>query len=142
MTSRNLLGNESDNNVYTVSYTSQSPAPVNYHMGQGILGSYDGLRLQPPDSTWRRYPSQNGLLNNPLFVPQHSGMPLANETVPVNVPRDSAFVFSHNVSSPFCCPSTYSSDMGCVCTTKQQRDFIGLTRGGNANYKYLGNPQF
>ena len=34
------------------------------------------------------------------------------------------FMWANNVSSPLCCPSTYSTSTGCLCTTKQQRDFI------------------
>ena len=40
------------------------------------------------------------------------------------------FLFAHNRSSFDCCPSTYSDDRGCVCTTNAQRNFI-TTRGGN-----------
>ena len=34
------------------------------------------------------------------------------------------FMWANNVSSPLCCPSTYSTSTGCLCTTKNQRDFI------------------
>jgi len=36
----------------------------------------------------------------------------------------SMFMFSHNVCHPGCCPSTYSCDHGCVCTTKEQQEYI------------------
>lgn len=39
------------------------------------------------------------------------------------------FMLAHNQSSFDCCPSTYSSDRGCVCMTKEQKDMI---RGINA----------
>jgi hypothetical protein len=42
----------------------------------------------------------------------------------------SMFVFAYNQSSPECCPSTYTTSSGCVCTTDQQREFIS-GRGGN-----------
>ena len=42
----------------------------------------------------------------------------------------SMFMFSYNQSKPECCPSTYSTSTGCVCTTKKQRDFI-IKRGNN-----------
>ena len=32
------------------------------------------------------------------------------------------FMWSNNVSSPLCCPSTISTSTGCLCTTKKQRD--------------------
>lgn len=41
------------------------------------------------------------------------------------------FMFTHNQCHPDCCPSTYTCDRGCVCTTEAQRDFIakrGLSR--------------
>tara|TARA_B100001057_G_C22698699_1_gene890770 strand:- start:44 stop:595 length:552 start_codon:yes stop_codon:yes gene_type:complete len=44
------------------------------------------------------------------------------------------FMLSHNQSSPECCPSTFSSSTGCVCTTKNQRDMINM-RGGNRTHK-------
>ena len=35
------------------------------------------------------------------------------------------FMFAHNRCHPGCCPSTYTCSRGCVCTTKNQRKFIG-----------------
>lgn len=35
------------------------------------------------------------------------------------------FMFAHNRCHPGCCPGTYSCSSGCVCTTKDQRNFIG-----------------
>ena len=34
------------------------------------------------------------------------------------------FMFYRNKSSPECCPSTFSTSTGCVCTTQEQRDFV------------------
>ena len=34
------------------------------------------------------------------------------------------FMFYRNKSSPNCCPSTFSTSTGCVCTTQDQRDYI------------------
>ena len=42
----------------------------------------------------------------------------------------SMFMFTHNQAHPDCCPSTYSTSTGCVCTTKEQVDFINK-RGKN-----------
>jgi len=36
----------------------------------------------------------------------------------------SLFPFTFNKSSPDCCPSTFSTSTGCVCTTENQRQFI------------------
>ena len=50
-----------------------------------------------------------------------------------NVPEDvgNKFMFNLNKCSPRCCPSTYSSDCGCVCISDKQRNYINR-RGGNA----------
>lgn len=45
----------------------------------------------------------------------------------------SMVMFDKNVVSLQCCPSTWSTDRGCVCTTTQQREFISK-RGGNRTY--------
>ena len=39
-------------------------------------------------------------------------------------------IFSNNVQSPLCCPSTYSGSGGCVCATPAQMKFLN-SRGGN-----------
>jgi hypothetical protein len=40
-----------------------------------------------------------------------------------NTPRD-MFMFAHNQSHPECCPSTYSTSTGCICTTPEQRRWL------------------
>lgn len=47
--------------------------------------------------------------------------------------KKSMFMFTHNQCHPDCCPSTYSCDKGCVCTTEQQRKLINQ-RGYNRNH--------
>ena len=37
-------------------------------------------------------------------------------------------MLAYNVSKPECCPSTYSSSMGCVCLSEDQKEY--LARGG------------
>ena len=44
--------------------------------------------------------------------------------------KNEMFIFAKNKASPSCCPSTYSSDMGCVCVNDQQYDYLSQ-RGGN-----------
>lgn len=39
-------------------------------------------------------------------------------------------IFANNYASLNCCPSTYSTDRGCVCVTKKQKDFLSR-RGYN-----------
>ena len=53
--------------------------------------------------------------------------------------RKKMFMFAYNKCSPECCPSTYTCDRGCVCTTAQQRKFINK-RGNNKskdNYQLI-----
>jgi hypothetical protein len=49
-------------------------------------------------------------------------------------PDEDMFIFAKNKSSPLCCGNnqggSFSSSLGCVCTTQAQRDFIAQ-RGGN-----------
>ena len=45
------------------------------------------------------------------------------------------FIFSNNLSSPACCPSTFTTSTGCICTSKKQRDFI-TSRGKNVPRNY------
>ena len=111
-------------------------APLSYNMGNGVMGSFADLRLETPcgPENWRHPPCNPGLKNTPLFVPQGTPLPLKNETVYAKLPTDSMFMFANNYSSPACCPSTFSSDMGCICSTPQQRKLVGQTRGNNKNY--------
>ena len=122
-----------------VKYINQA-APLAYNMGNGVLGSFDNLRLETPcaPGNWRRPPCDPGLHNSPLFVPQGTPLPLKSETVYANLPTDSMFMFSNNFASPLCCPSTFSTDRGCVCTTAQQRQLVGKNRGNNKNYPNRG----
>jgi hypothetical protein len=120
-------------NLYLLSINS--PANVDYNMGTGVWGSYDGKVLTPGGaSSWRKQPNNVPLLKGRFYVPQGTPLPLKNEEVYTELPTDSMFVFSRNISSPACCPSTFSTSNGCVCTTPQQRDLIGVRRGNNKNY--------
>ena len=117
-----------------------SAAPLSYTMGNGVMGSFDSLELRTPcgPGNWRHPPCNPGLKKGPLFVPQGTPLPLAGETVYATLPTDSMFMFANNYSSPECCPSTFSSDMGCVCTTPQQRKLVGQQRGNNKNFNNYG----
>jgi hypothetical protein len=72
-----------------------------------------------------------------IFVPQGTPFPLKHEErvdnyIITNGPSidgqkkspKSMFVYSQNKFSLGCCPSTYSSDKGCVCTSEKQNNFI------------------
>jgi len=46
------------------------------------------------------------------------------------LPNGRLDMLGENVSSPNCCPSTYSSSTGCVCRTPEQVKYLN-SRGGN-----------
>lgn len=79
------------------------------------IGPFDNIRVTPNNgvSSWRGTAPNEPLLG-PEFKP---GL-------------DSLFIFKNNQVKPECCDSSYASDMGCVCTTPQQRNYINM-RGGN-----------
>ena len=79
------------------------------------IGSFDNLRIVPKNgvSSWRDI-MPNEPLAGPAFEPD----------------MDHLFIFKNNQVKPECCSSSYTSDMGCVCTTPQQRQYINM-RGGN-----------
>lgn len=77
------------------------------------MGPEDGKRLTPDNgSDWR-----SPLPNEPhLNIPSPSG--------------DGIYLFYKNQVKPECCPSTYTTDRGCLCTTDADRELIN-SRGGN-----------
>ena len=115
-----------------------------------VMGAYDGLCLQTGNrENWMKTPDETALVpNDALFTflgNQGPEKPVFSDNSaltgpPIDGHPDSAkkmFMFANNRSSPNCCPSTYSTSTGCVCTTKNQRDFVasrGLTgQGGTIN---------
>jgi len=79
------------------------------------IGAFDDVRVTPNNnvSSWRGTAPNEPLLG-PEFQPG----------------SDSLFIFKNNQVKPECCDASYASDMGCVCTTPQQRNYINM-RGGN-----------
>ena len=112
-----------------------TPAPVDYNMGKGVYGNYDDIKLVAnPYNGWKADPANTPLLKSDyLFVPQGTPLPLKNEMIYSQIPKDSMFVFSHNQASPQCV-GTYSTSTGGVCTTAEQQRYIGAERGNNKNY--------
>ena len=111
------------------------PANIRWSMGKGVPGSIDGLILQPGgNSSWRKQPNNVPLRKNTMWMPSGTPLPLANERMIQAIPRSSMTMFTSNVSSPSCCPSTYSTYGGCICTTKDQSVYVGENRGNNKNY--------
>jgi len=112
-----------------------TPAPVAYEMGNGVYGSYDGIKLVANNyNRWKAEPANTPLIDSDfLFVPQGTPIPLKNEMIYSQIPKDSMFVFAKNKASPNC-KSTYSTSTGQVCTTAQQQSYIGAMRGNNKNF--------
>lgn len=78
------------------------------------IGAFDGIALETgTDSKWR-----GTAPNEPLRGPK------------VELGEDNLFMFKNNQCKPECCPSSYSCDGGCVCTSPDQRSVIAH-RGGN-----------
>uniref|UniRef100_A0A6C0IVP0 Uncharacterized protein n=1 Tax=viral metagenome TaxID=1070528 RepID=A0A6C0IVP0_9ZZZZ len=106
------------------------PAKLDYKVSDN-----DGLKLTNcPEDRWRHPPSNENLVVN-SFTPQGHGVSLKENSYITNIPESgpgvdssgttkSMFTFAYNQCKPECCPSTYSCDGGCVCTTESQRDFL------------------
>ena len=116
--------------------TFNNAAPVNFNVGNGVIGSYDNLKLETNcKEGWKHPPCNPPVKNNYMFLPQGTPLPLKNEMIYSELPKDSMFVFANSYASPDCCPSTFSTDRGCVCTSDFQRKYIGESRGLNKSYE-------
>jgi hypothetical protein len=122
---------------------NNSPKDMNEIVSGKLMGPYDGKCLDGNNSNekykWMKTPYTTPLLDNTGFVVQGSTGPLQNRlsddsylTGPhldgTNDTSESLFMFAKNKCSPGCCPSSFSCDSGCICTTDKQREFI--SRGG------------
>ena len=109
----------------------------------GNMSMYDGLCLQTGNQEHRmKNPDNTALIPNAnLFAYLSSQGPLKpvftdNSSLhgpPVDGVKGSEkkmFMLANNRASPNCCPSTFSTSTGCICTTKNQRDFVA-SRGHN-----------
>lgn len=101
------------------------------------MGPYDGLCLKTGNEEyWMKSPDETTLLpNDKLYTYLSSQGPikmrLSDQSALMGPPVDGVkgsdekmFMLANNVTSPLCCPSTYSTSTGCLCTTKNQRDFV------------------
>ena len=112
------------------------------------MGPYDGVVLKTGnEECWLKSPSETPLIPNDGLYSYLSSqgpikMKLSDQAALVGPPVDGVkgspekmFMLANNVSSPQCCPSTFSTSTGCLCTTKNQRDFVaarGMFDGGEA----------
>ena len=104
--------------------------------------SYDNIDLVKEREgihKWKKPHNKQLVLEKPIHTSQglsnsvHSYDGHDGKLIDYNVPSvdglkdskyKSSFLFKYNQCSPDCCPSTYSCDGGCICTTEQQREFI------------------
>ena len=100
------------------------------------MGPYDNLVLTTGNPVSEYVKLQTNSLATPgeICVYQGNELPLqckksqgANVGPPVNGVVGSPqnlFMFADNKSSLNCCPSTFSTSTGCVCTTEEQRKYV------------------
>lgn len=141
-------------------FTNLGHAPVGHKMGplSGIKldngnslhhldkPSYDGLKLSHKESDcgWRHPPCDIPLHKSvDITTPVGDDVALTDDPASYSFPTidgdpnspQKLFMFAHNQVSPKCCPSTFSTDRGCVCLTQKQRDLIN-GRGGNRKLEH------
>lgn len=93
-------------------------ASLNYSMGAGMGGT-----------SWsneaRQYAKAMGNMN------LSSDISSKNRGTPVPLPEGQMFFFQDNEFRPDCCPSVYSSSLGCSCITPDQALYL-QSRAGNS----------
>ena len=140
------MSNYNFNNVtgFSSRNTDKYSSPINYGMGQNVLGSYDNLLLQTSckgdgnSVGWRSPPCNPPVKSSLQFFASGTPIPLKNEEIYSELPKDSMFIFAQAVSSPQC-RSSFSSDRGQLCLPNDQIKYIGEERGKNKTY---GNYSF
>tara|TARA_B110000967_G_C18842905_1_gene540350 strand:+ start:835 stop:1422 length:588 start_codon:yes stop_codon:yes gene_type:complete len=126
----------------SVSKPQPSPKTLN-------MGSYDGICLKTGNEEyWMKSPEGAALVPDDGLYSYLSSqgpikMKLSDQSALTGPPVDGVqgspekmFMMANNVTSPLCCPSTFSTSTGCVCTTKNQRDFVaarGMLDGGTTD---------
>jgi hypothetical protein len=125
--------------------TVQSSIEINNDPGllYNNVSAYDGLCLKTGNPAfWRHSPANVPLVSDSnLYTVQGHDSPLKpviSDPSSLSGPSldgtpdqpNKMFMFANNQSSPSCCPSTFSTSTGCVCTTDKQMDFVAA-RGYN-----------
>ena len=126
------------------------PDPTAINVSSGNMSVYDGVCLNTGNTeSWMKSPANSSLVdNNTLFTYLTSQGPLkpviSDNAYLIGPPIDGdtsspnkMFMLANNRSSPNCCPSTFSTSTGCVCTTEKQRDYVN--RRGSNNPKSMNN---
>ena len=118
---------------------SMSPLDLKYKMGP-----YDGLCVRTLNNQFKDL-SKNKLVPNDTLM-SYLGVQgpvqnistdnsyLSGPTVDGDVDSPQRlFMFANNAASPNCCPSTFSTSTGCVCSTDKQDDYIRRRGFNNDN---------
>ena len=130
---------------------------VNYAPTSYNLGTCGGIKYSGNSDIMPVYKNYDGLIlksdprpNVPLvsdvtiFSPVGDGIKLTEDPVSYsfntvndkpNSPKH-MFMLANNQVSWDCCPSTYSTDRGCVCVTKDQVDMINKRKGNRTTDIY------
>jgi len=128
MSSMNKISPMQNNRTYN--YAS----PVNFNMGDGVIGSYDNIKLTTQcKGGVHPTPCNPPIKSNLMFLPQGTPLPLKNEMIYSELPTNSMYIFANSYSS-LDCSSQYTTDRGPVCTSDNQRNYLGA-RAFNKTYE-------
>jgi hypothetical protein len=128
MSSMNKISPMQNNKTYN--YAS----PVNFNMGDGVIGSYDNIKLKTQcKGGVHPAPCNPPIKSNLMFLPQGTPLPLKNEMIYSELPTNSMYIFANSYSS-LDCSSQYTTDRGPVCTSDNQRNYLGA-RAFNKTYE-------
>ena len=135
-------------NIERIKESDPIPIKGNYFVLNNNISSYDGLCINTGNKdSWRKSPDDLPLIDDKdLYIMQGFNTSLKpvisdyNSLYGPSIDGDDdspnkLFLFSNNLSSPACCPSTFTTSTGCLCTSKKQRDFI-ISRGKNVPHNY------
>lgn len=131
------MNNYNFNNVngFTSKITDKYSSPIDFNIGTGVIGSYDNIKLDTScREGWKKPPCNPPKKNSLMFLPQGTPLPLKNEMIYSELPTDSMFIFAQTTASPQC-SSQFSTDRGQLCTSDEQRKYIGEMRGSNKTYE-------
>ena len=128
-------------NIERIKESDPIPIKGNMFIVNNNISSYDGLCMNTGnDDSWRKSPDNLPLVDDKdLYIMQGHNSPLKPVIADysslygptIDGDDDSPnklFLFSNNLSSPACCPSTFTTSTGCLCTSKKAKRFYNIKR--------------
>uniref|UniRef100_A0A6C0M0U4 Uncharacterized protein n=1 Tax=viral metagenome TaxID=1070528 RepID=A0A6C0M0U4_9ZZZZ len=113
-----------------IEYFNLNPAPLNYRISTGSNQLLKNCLSNLPLGKKNNFIIQG---NQVPIHPNKSELKSDGPSVDgTSKTPNNMFMFAYNQCNPKCCPSTYSCDGGCICTTKDQSKFLS-SRGSNNN---------